>query len=329
MEKPRKRNRSCAPRSSSTTQGTFKDVKETAGKSKGATVQGVPSPVWAWGWHYAKWHQRGVVRLPPSCWVWTAGFNRKEARCIHSSCQRWAPGDPILGPIDQLPDEEFPDLPFQVFLTRFGGVYHLSRSCRHLASVSTGLAKESKGCSRCRRSAYQNGSVPALGATLFLRAYGSAAHSDMRCPTALGSNHLQLCTACLETKKSTAWAWLKGERSKADLSRGSAVVAPPYVSFLHLHISNPSTCQVLNSTWCVAVFFFKGPVAKLCPPDRAAKQGEKLEEQAAAEAWIRRRLGILGGWAWWSTRASSIYIYRYIDMDIYIKYINLIIKIIY
>jgi len=125
-------------------------------------------------------------------------------RQIRMELNAVAPGDPILGPIDQLPGEEFPDLPFHVFSTRFGGVYHLSRSCRHLASVNTGLAKESKWCSRCRRSAYQNGSVPALGATLFLRAYGSAAHSDMRCPTALGSNHLQLCTACLETKNSTA-----------------------------------------------------------------------------------------------------------------------------
>ena len=97
MEKPRKRNRSCAPGSSSTTQGTFKDVKETAGKSKGATVQGVPNPVWAWGWHYAKWHQRGALRLPPSCWVWTGGFNRKEARCIHSSCQRWATEVEVFG----------------------------------------------------------------------------------------------------------------------------------------------------------------------------------------------------------------------------------------
>ena len=238
-----------------------------------------------------------------------------------------APGNPILGLIDQLPDEEFPDLPFQVFSTRFGGVYHLSRSCRHLASVNTGLAKESIWCSRCRRSAFQNGSVPALGATLFLRAYGSVAHSDMRCPTALGSNHLQLCTACLETRNSTAWAWLKGERSKADLSRGSAVVAPPYLSFLHLHISNPLTCQVLNSTWCVAVFFFKGPVAKLCPPNRAAKQGGKLEERAAAEAWSRRRLGILGGWAWWSTRASSILlmiILYGIIVYIYTLYVNIL-----
>ena len=78
---------------------------------------------------------------------------------------------------------------------------------------------------------------------------------------------------------------------------------------------------MLNSTWCVAVFFFKGPVAKLCPPDRAAKQGEKLEERAAAEAWIRRRLGILGGWAWWSTRASSILII--LIYELYTYYLNL------
>ena len=37
--------------------------------------------------------------------------------------------------------------------------------------------------------------------------------------------------------------------------------------------------------------------------------------RTGAEAWIRRRLGILGGWAWWSTRASSfiIYIIHYIS----------------
>jgi hypothetical protein len=57
-------------------------------------------------------------------------------------------------------------------------------------------------------------------------------------------------------------------------------------------------------------------VAKLCPPDRAAKQGEKLEERAAAEAWIRRRLGILGGWAWWSTRASSVLTNKNEDLTI-------------
>jgi len=68
-------------------------------------------------------------------------IEREEGQ-IRMELNAAAPGDPILGPIDQLPDEEFPDLPFQVFSTRFGGVYHLSRSCRHLASVNTGLAKE-------------------------------------------------------------------------------------------------------------------------------------------------------------------------------------------
>ena len=103
--------------------------------------------------------------------------------------------------IDQLPDDEFPDLPFQVFSTRFGGVYHLNRSCRHLASVNTGPSRESKWHSRCRRSAYQNGSLPALGATFYLRGYGCEAHSDMRCATAFGANHLPICTACLEATK--------------------------------------------------------------------------------------------------------------------------------
>ena len=113
----------------------------------------------------------------------------REERQIRIELNRARPGDPILGPIDQLPDDAFPDLPFPVFSTRFGGVYHVNRSCRHLGSANT-------GCSRCRRSAYQNGSLLALGATWSLRGYGCEAHSDMRCPTALGANHLPICTAC-------------------------------------------------------------------------------------------------------------------------------------
>ena len=45
----------------------------------------------------------------------------------------------------------------------------------------------------------------------------------------------------------------------------TAVVAPPYLSLLHLHISNPLTCQVLNSTWCVAGFFLQGPRGQTMP----------------------------------------------------------------
>ena len=55
-----------------------------------------------------------------------------------------APGNPILGPIDQLPDKEFPDFSFQVFSIRFSGTYYLSRNYRQFPSVNLSLAKESK-----------------------------------------------------------------------------------------------------------------------------------------------------------------------------------------
>ena len=108
------------------------------------------------------------------------------------------PGDAILGPIDQLPDDECPELPFKVFTTRYGEVYHLSRRCRHLTSTNSGISTESRWCSRCRRSAYQSGSVPRAGDVLYLKGTGRDAHSIMRCPAALGANHYQICTACFD-----------------------------------------------------------------------------------------------------------------------------------
>ena len=103
-----------------------------------------------------------------------------------------------MGSIDQLPDDEFPELPCKVFTTRYGEVYHVSRSCRHLTSPNTGASMESKWCSRCRRSAYQSGSVPTKGDVLYLKGAGRDAHTILRCPAALGSGHYQVCTACLE-----------------------------------------------------------------------------------------------------------------------------------
>lgn len=87
----------------------------------------------------------------------------REERLIQAELNAAQPGDAILGPIDQLPDDEFPELPFKVFTTRYGEVYHLSRRCRHLTSTNSGISTESRWCSRCRRSAYQSGSVPRAG----------------------------------------------------------------------------------------------------------------------------------------------------------------------
>ena len=122
----------------------------------------------------------------------------REERLNQAELNAAQPGDAILGPIDQLPDDEFPELPFKVFTTRYGEVYHLSRRCRHLTSTNSGISTESRWCSRCRRSAYQSGSVPRAGDVLYLKGTGRDAHSIMRCPAALGANHYQVCTACLD-----------------------------------------------------------------------------------------------------------------------------------
>ena len=50
----------------------------------------------------------------------------REERLVRSELNAALPGDVVLGPSDQLPDNEFPDLPFKVFTTRYGEVYHLS-----------------------------------------------------------------------------------------------------------------------------------------------------------------------------------------------------------
>ncbi|CAL1129313.1 unnamed protein product [Cladocopium goreaui] len=42
----------------------------------------------------------------------------REERLIQAELNAAQPGDAILGPIDQLPDDEFPELPFKVFTTR-------------------------------------------------------------------------------------------------------------------------------------------------------------------------------------------------------------------
>ena len=122
----------------------------------------------------------------------------REERRVRIELNAAKPGDPILGPIELLPDAEFPELPFRVFTTKFGEVYHLDRNCRHLTSINTGISKESRWCSRCRRSSYQAGSRPVMGAVLYLKGFGREAHTDMRCPAALGAGHYPVCTACGE-----------------------------------------------------------------------------------------------------------------------------------
>lgn len=55
------------------------------------------------------------------------------------------------------------DLPFRVFRTRYGKVYHTSQDCKHLTSKNTQGHRESKWCMGCRLEAWNTGTVPARG----------------------------------------------------------------------------------------------------------------------------------------------------------------------
>ena len=184
-------------------------TKEVASeKGSSATIQGPKSEERSYGGPLAKRnsHAKGstsksliINSIAPNIEEDTFGSwdeIAREERLVRIELNAAKPGDPILGPIEQLPDEEFPELPFRVFTTRYGEVYHLDRNCRHLTSINTGISKEPRWCSRCWRSSYQAGSTPVRGAVLYLKGFGRDAHTDMRCP--IGANHYQICTACQE-----------------------------------------------------------------------------------------------------------------------------------
>ena len=141
----------------------------------------------------------------PPTWM-RAALNRdeewdeieREERLVRAELNSALPGDPILGPVDQLEDDDFPGLPFQVLTTRFGTVYHLHRNCRYLAAPGTGPVKAHGWCGSCRRAAHMAGRPPTRGAPMFITGWHSNAHSDMRCTRALGAPGFTLCTACAE-----------------------------------------------------------------------------------------------------------------------------------
>ena len=122
-----------------------------------------------------------------------------EERQIWRDLNSAQPGDPMLGP-DVAPRP----LPFHIFTTRFGRVYHLSRSCRYLTAPQTGAARESEWCGVCQNVACQTRGLPPPGITIYLRGWGEDAHTDPRCPAARNAEHYTLCTACAPSE--AAWA---------------------------------------------------------------------------------------------------------------------------
>ena len=139
-----------------------------------------------------------------------------EERQIWRDLNAAQPGDPMLGPpgMDQFdaprpiqdpqPVQAPPvpgpapmtELHFSIFTTKYGKVYHVTRSCNYLVAPQTGAARESVWCNTCKATALRTRGVPPPGVPVFIRGWGGIAHTDERCPGARSADQFSICTAC-------------------------------------------------------------------------------------------------------------------------------------
>ena len=120
----------------------------------------------------------------------------REERRVRAELNSARPGDPILGPVENLPIEDFDELPFKVYTTKYGTVYHSSLGCRYLNAPDTGTTRDSAWCSSCRRRATVDRRIPKKGDAMFISSWGAVAHSDPTCERANRCSTYACCTAC-------------------------------------------------------------------------------------------------------------------------------------
>ena len=103
----------------------------------------------------------------------------QEERLVRVELTRALPGNPILGPIGNLPTEELIDLPFKVY----------SLHCRYLTAPGTAVTRSSIWCSDCRRKAKKKRQIPKKGDAVFIDGWGASARSDPTCERADRAKH--------------------------------------------------------------------------------------------------------------------------------------------
>ena len=113
----------------------------------------------------------------------------QEERLVRAELARALPGDPILSPIENLPTEELIDLPFKVYTTKYGSVYHDSLHSRYLTATGTGVTRSSIWCSDCRRKAKKKRQIPKKGDAVFIDGWGASVRSDPTCERADRAKH--------------------------------------------------------------------------------------------------------------------------------------------
>ena len=100
-------------------------------------------------------------------------------------------------------DQNF-DLPFEVYTTRYGSVYHETTQCHYLRSVQTGAFRRSTWCRLCRAVAFFGRGRPPFGVSVWRTRWGDIVHTSDQCPLNINGQIFPCCTSCDQLRRA-AW----------------------------------------------------------------------------------------------------------------------------
>ena len=104
--------------------------------------------------------------------------------------------DPPATPQREPTEDTMGPLEFQVFKTRYGSVYHVTRTCGHLRAPQVREVRELHWCTTCRRVASTGRGRPPPGVNLWIKGWGLPFHTDPRCPHAFNTDEVRVCSSC-------------------------------------------------------------------------------------------------------------------------------------
>ena len=90
-------------------------------------------------------------------------------------------------------------LPFDVFLTKYGQVYHCDRQCNYLTASNVTAIHELQWCRTCAEVAFRTRGRPPPGVNLWIQGWGTIVHTSHQCPLAAHSREVRLCSRCFST----------------------------------------------------------------------------------------------------------------------------------
>ena len=82
------------------------------------------------------------------------------------------------------------EVPFEVWITKYGKVYHQNRHCGHLRHA---VARQSRLCGHCRMLMNERGYAPMRDESIGLYTWGGEFHIDRRC---MGPPTTRACADC-------------------------------------------------------------------------------------------------------------------------------------